>query len=109
MLIYEITAIVSAELIEIYEKYMQEAHIPDLLETGYFSDAIFSRSTFGRYRIQYQAHSQESLSEYFKNDAERLRADFYEHFPNGITLTRENWEVLQSWKKSNQDSDSVMG
>ena len=99
MLIYEITAIVSAELIEIYEKYMQEAHIPDLLETGYFSGAIFSCSTFGRYRIQYQAYSQKSFDEYLKNNAERLRADFYEHFPEGIKLSRDNWEVLQSWKK----------
>ena len=99
MLIYEVTAIVSMELIETYEKYMQEKHIPDLLETGYFSGAVFSRSTeVGRYRIQYQAHNQKSLSKYLTNDAERLRADFYEHFPQGITLTRENWEVLQSWQ-----------
>ena len=98
MIIYEITALVHTDLIESYEKYMQEKHIPDLLETGYFSGAIFSRSTVGRYRIQYQAHSQKSLDEYLNQDAERLRTDFYEHFPNGITLTRENWEVLQSWK-----------
>ena len=77
---------------------MQKKHIPDLPETGYFSGAIFSSSIVGCYCIQYQARRQKSLDEYFNNDAERLRADFYKHFSEGITLTRENREVLQSWR-----------
>jgi hypothetical protein len=84
MLSYEITALVATELIENYEKYMAEKHIPDLLSTGFFCGAIFSRSTVGCYRIQYQAP--------------RLRADFNAHFPTGVEVLRENWEVLQNWK-----------
>jgi Domain of unknown function (DUF4286) len=98
MIIYEITAIVQAELIALYEKYMQDVHIPDLMATGHFSGAVFSRSTSGRYRIQYQAHNQNALTEYLKNEAPRLREEFHSHFPTGVTLTRENWEVLQTYK-----------
>lgn len=98
MVIYEITAVVRAELIEDYEKYMCERHIPDLIETGYFRGAKFTRSGENRYRIQYEAHNQNSLDEYLKTQAERLRADFNAHFPEGVEVSRENWEVLQNWQ-----------
>lgn len=99
MIIYEITATVSEDLAADYEKYMHEQHIPDLLATGYFNAVFLTVSGENRYRIQYHANDQNALDEYLKNDATRLREDFAKHFPKGITLTRENWEVLQSWKK----------
>lgn len=95
--IYEITAVVDAELIEKYEKYMREQHIPDLLATKYFRGAKFTRSTGNRYRIFYEAHNQESLDKYLETDAPRLRADFSAHFPTGIELTREIWQVVEHW------------
>ena len=98
MVIYEITAVVQAELIEAYEKYMRERHIPDLLATGYFRGAYFTRSAENHYRIQYHAHDQKSLDEYLETDANRLRADFLVHFPKGIELVREIWEIVQVWQ-----------
>lgn len=98
MIIYEITATAHADLVEDYEKYMRERHIPDLLETGWFRGAKFTRSSENRYRIQYEAHDQKALDEYLNADAARLREDFLAHFPEGIELTRENWEVLQIYK-----------
>jgi hypothetical protein len=98
MVIYEITAVVNADLIETYEKYMREQHIPDLLATGFFSRAYFTRSGENRYRIQYHAHDQNALNQYLNQDAPRLREHFNSHFPEGITLSRENWEILQSWR-----------
>ena len=98
MVIYEITAIVQAELVEKYEKYMRERHIPDLLATGRFCSAYFSRSAENRYRIGYHARDQKSLDEYLETDANRLRADFLVHFPEGVELSREVWEVLESWQ-----------
>ncbi len=97
MVIYEITAAVRADIIEKYEKYMRERHIPDLLATGYFRGAYFTCSTENRYRIQYHALDQRVLDNYFKNDAERLRADFLAHFGEGIELVREIWSVLEMW------------
>ena len=99
MIIYEITATVSNELIENYEKYMQEIHIPDLLDTGYFGKAYFTRSGENRYRVQYHAYDQNALDEYLKNDAPRLREHFHSHFPEGIELSRGNWEILKEFAK----------
>ena len=97
MLIYEITAVVSEKLVETYEKYMRERHIPDLIATGYFKSAYFTRSTENRYRIQYHAHNQKALDEYLEKDAPRLREDFNSHFPAGIEISRENWEILETY------------
>ncbi len=99
MIVYEITAFVRTDLIEAYEKYMRERHIPDLLETGYFQGARFLRFDENRYRIQYEAPDHKALDEYLITAAAPLRADFLAHFGDGIELSRENWEVLQIWHK----------
>ena len=98
--IYEITTSVRAELVERYEDYMRQRHIPDLLATGYFHSAAFTGSAAapGRYRVRYEAHDQKSLDKYLSNDADRLRGDFMAHFPEGVEIAREVWKVLQLWK-----------
>lgn len=98
--IYEITVMVQAELVEKYEDYMRRQHIPDLLATGYFQSADFSSSSAGRYRVRYLAFDQNALDKYLGTGAERLRADFIEHFPEGIEVSREVWRVIESWSEN---------
>lgn len=98
MITYEITAKVRADLVEQYEKYMREIHIPDLMETKFFSGAKFTRSSENRYRIQYEAHDENALDAYLRTDATRLREDFLVHFSDGVEISRENWEVLQTFE-----------
>jgi hypothetical protein len=98
MIIYEITVVVQTELVAAYEKYMRERHIPDLLLTKYFDRAYFARTLENRYRIQYHARDEDALRDYLNTDAERLRADFAAHFPEGVELVREVWEVVESWQ-----------
>lgn len=97
--IYEITAVVAPELIEKYEKYMREQHIPDLLATGYFRGAKFTSSTDNRYRILYEAQNMESLDKYLEREAARLRADFLAHFPTGVEVSREIWHIVEHWQE----------
>jgi hypothetical protein len=97
MVTYEITARVRADLCDAYERYMTERHIPDVLETGAFAGASFSRTLPGRYRIRYEAHSRVALDRYLKDSAAELRAHFNETFPDGVELTREEWDVLATW------------
>lgn len=99
MIIYEITTTVSDELLETYEKYMREIHIPDLLATGYFGKAYFTRSGENRYRVQYHAHDQKALDDYLEKDAPRLREHFMSHFLKGIELSRENWEIVEEFNQ----------
>jgi hypothetical protein len=95
---YEITTTVEPDLAEAYERYMRATHIPDLLATGCFLGAAFTRSAAGRYRVRYQASSQADLDRYLTKHATRLREDFATHFPQGITVSREVWATLQSWE-----------
>lgn len=97
MITYEITAQVRSDLVKEYETYMRERHINDVLATGFFASASFSRSTDGHYRIRYEAFDQASLDAYLKDSAPGLRKHFTDHFPDGIELTRENWNVLEVW------------
>jgi hypothetical protein len=97
MITYEITARVPEVLRKRYEAYMREQHIPDLLATGSFAAASISRSPAGLFRIRYEAHDRAALDRYLTEHAQRLRDHFARTFPEGIDVTREEWEVLQSW------------
>lgn len=94
MLIYEITVTVDEALIAVYEKYMTERHIPDLLATGNFAGAFFAKNG-NVYRISYHADSREQFDAYIENHAERLRADFAEHFPTGVEVSRQVLEIVK--------------
>lgn len=94
MIVYEVTAVVQPQFVKAYEEYMTGRHIRDVLDTGYFAGAEFARAEGGRYRIRYIAETQAKLDEYLINEAARLRADFAVHFPGGVELSREIWEVL---------------
>lgn len=101
MITYEITAQVRADLIAAYESYMRDRHIGDVLGTGLFASASFSKSAEGRYRIRYYAYDQAALDDYLANRAADLRRHFNDHFPEGVELTRENWTVVQYWPAKN--------
>jgi hypothetical protein len=98
MITYEITATVRADVVDAYERYMIERHIPDLLATGSFEGAIFSRSSDGRYRIRYEARHRGALDQYLAEHASRLRKHFADTFPDGVALSREEWEQIQAWQ-----------
>lgn len=96
MTTYEVTAIVDSGVIEAYESYMQQHHIPELLATGCFEAAVFARAAPGRYRVVLEA-SDAGLERYLEMYASRLRRDFVSHLPAGVTLSREVWVAIQAW------------
>lgn len=98
MIIYEITAKVRLDLIKEFEGFVQDIHVPDLLDTGYFEGAEMSRITDGVYQIQYFVKDRETLKKYLETEAERLREDFNTQFPEGVTTSREILDVMRTWK-----------
>jgi hypothetical protein len=96
MATYEVTATVDSGLVEAYERYMQQHHIPDLLATGCFQAAVFARAGPGRYRVLLEV-SDAGLERYLATHAPRLREDFAARFPAGVTLSREVWVAIQAW------------
>ena len=97
MVTYEVTTTVEPRLVEAYERYMRQVHIPDLLATGCFHGAALTRAAIGRYRVRYEAPSQADLDRYLATHATRLREDFASHFPDGVTASREIWVAIQAW------------
>jgi hypothetical protein len=97
MIIYEVSATVSRELVREYERYMREQHIPDVLATGSFLRAAIVKAGENRYRILYAVADEATLQRYLDEHAPELRADFAKHFPTGVELSREIWRVMERW------------
>lgn len=97
MIAYEVTAELEEGLIEAYEHYMRERHIPEVLATGCFQAAVLARSGPGRYRSTYLARTQGDLDRYLEQHTAALRADFAAHFPGGVSLGREVWATVERW------------
>lgn len=95
MIIYEVTALAADGLSGEFEAYMRGEHIRDVLATGFFTGASFFRTSGNRYCIRYEARSQEDLDQYLASDAPLLRADFLDHFPEGIQISREIWKEVE--------------
>ena len=98
MVIYEVTALVAPDLVQDYEHFMREDHIPAVLATGCFQRAAFMRADTGRYRMRYESSSSQDLERYLASHAVALREDFAARFPQGITLSRDVWTVLRGWE-----------
>jgi hypothetical protein len=98
MVIYEVTALVAPDLVQDYEHYMREEHIPAVLATGCFQRAAFARANSNRYRMRYEALGSQDLERYLAGHAPALREDFAARFPEGVTVSREVWAVLRSWE-----------
>ncbi len=94
---YEVITIVRDDLCEMFESFMIEAHIPEVMATGAFLSAFFSTLEAGRYRASYVAQSQEALAKYLVEHSPRLRADVAERFPEGVEFSREEWKMLASF------------
>jgi hypothetical protein len=97
MVIYEITALVRADLCASFEPHMRERHIPELLATGAFAGATLGRAESGRYRVWYEARDRVALDRYLAEHAPGLRRRFAEAFPAGVEIAREDWAVLEAW------------
>src|SRR6266516_6730364 len=97
MVTYEITTLVQPHVIESYERYMRERHIPEILGTECFQGAVLTRAAPGRCRVRYEARNEGDLARYLAEHAPRLREDFASHFPEGVTVSREGWVAVQAW------------
>jgi hypothetical protein len=92
MLSYEVTIHVEdPSLTDALERYMVEKHIGEVFATGCFRDAHFEQSAPDVYRSRYTVATQEELDRYLNEHAARLRADFLQHFPGGMRITRSVW------------------
>lgn len=98
-ILYEVTAKVDASMLDAFERYMVDHHVPDLLATGCFTGARVCRDAESRLRMSYEAPDQASLHRYLEHHAPGLRADVIARFPTGVTLSRDQWSVIREWRE----------
>ena len=96
MIRYEVTLECSESTAPALEQWMRNTHIPDMFGTGCFVAIHFDRAD-GRFRTVYQAANQLQLDRYLATHAEPMRGHFQLRFPDGVAVSRETWEQLQSW------------
>ena len=82
MIIYSVTVSIESEIHDEWLNWMLARHIPDVMETGYFSRYDVRRLLepapepgHQTYNIQYQCKSMEQLERYQQLEAPRLQKD----------------------------------
>lgn len=95
MITYEVTATIpDAGTARRYEEYMTSRHLRDVLASGCFVQAVLERADVGKYRARYVAREQADVDRYLRDHTAALRRDFAEHFPTGVSLSRDVWQAL---------------
>lgn len=102
MIIYNVTINIDESAHDDWLIWIKE-HIPQVLGTGKFMEAKLTRVLVEEekggvtYSIQYKAPSREALDAYYKEDAERLRADGLKRFADKMLAFRTELEVIDEY------------
>ncbi len=105
MYIYNVTINIEESVHEKWRQWMQEKHIPDMLATGKFSKAIMSRVLVEEemggltYSVQYTTDSKETLNKYYQEDANKLRKEVLQLFPNQFVAFRTELKIIHQIEK----------
>ena len=100
MLIYNVTINIDESVHDQWLEWMKDKHLPDMLAKGKFTHAkmvkVLVEEDMGgiTYSIQYTTQDRGTLESYYKEDAERLRADAQKMFPNKFVAFRTELEVI---------------
>jgi len=100
MIIYNVTINIDESIHDEWVSWMQQKHINDVLATGKFFKAKFIRVNVEEemggvtYCVQYFAEKRELLERYYKEDAEKLRAEGLKLFADKMLAFRTELEVL---------------
>ena len=105
MYIYNVTINIDESVHDEWIYWMKEIHIPDMLDTGKFTEARMCRVMVEEemggitYSIQYLTPSKETLQRYFEEDAERLRQDGIDRFNGKFVAFRTELDLISEQKK----------
>lgn len=104
MILYNVTVSIDPNIESEWTKYMREIHIPEVLETGCFSEARFCR-VHGEeeggvtYATSYLSPSADILKSYETNFAPRLRDSFNKLWAGKFAAFRTNLTVVEEFKQ----------
>lgn len=94
MYIYNVTINIDKSVEQVWLRWMQEKHIPEMLATGKFTEAKFCQVMVDEdqgitYSVQYTTDSKETLEKYYREDADKLRQE-------GLSLFREKFVAFRT-------------
>lgn len=95
MIVYSVTVNIEDEVHDDWINWMKETHIPDVMETGYFSEHRFlkvitsnSDETGQTYNIQYTCASMKDLHQYQIQQAPRLQKEHNDKYEGKFVAFR---------------------
>lgn len=100
MYIYNVTSNVDESVHDQWLVWMKEVHIPDMLNTGKFTNVrivkVLVEEEMGgtTYSVQYFTKNKEILQKYYDEDAERMRMDVLRLFADKILSFRTELEII---------------
>ena len=106
MYIYNVTINID-EIVHLEWLTWMETHIPEVLNTGKFTAAkltevLVNEDMGGRtYSVQYSANTKEDIENYYKNDAERLRAKGLKKFSDKMLSFRTELKLIKEFYPTN--------
>jgi len=106
MIIYNVTINIDESVHDKWLEWMQETHIPEVLETGKFIKAKLAKVLVEEemggitYSIQYTAENKEILDKYYAEDAERMRKEVSKHFGDKFVAFRTELAVIKEFNEN---------
>lgn len=103
MYIYNITINIEKSIEEDWLRWMQEKHIPEMLDTGKFFEAkmcqvMVEEDQGVTYSVQYTTDSKETLEKYYQENAEQLRQECLVLFKEKFVVFRTELKVINHVK-----------
>lgn len=102
MYIYNVTANIEESVHDEWLKWIKE-HIPRVLATGKFEKATLSRVLVEEelggvtYSVQYRSYSREALDAYYRDDADKLRAEGMKKFADKMLAFRTELQIIDEY------------
>lgn len=99
MYIYNVTVSIDKELAEEWLNWMKTVHIPDVLNTGHFTDnkicKVLNVNDDGEtFSVQYSFNNMEDIEAYQKNHAPRLQAEHSKRYEGKYAAFRTLLEIV---------------
>ena len=102
MYIYNVTINIDESIHEEWLGWIKE-HIPQVLATGKFEKATFTKVLVEEengghtYSVQYWATSRNALDSYYEEDADRLRSDGHQRFADKMLAFRTELQIVDEY------------
>ncbi len=99
-IIYNVTINIEESIHDAWLNWIKTKHIPDMLATKKFTQAkmckVLVEEDMGgvTYSVQYLCKDMETLQKYYKEDADKMRAEGAKLFPNKFVAFRTEMEII---------------